>query len=156
MCAEYGTTVVYAAHQLGEVEEICTHVAVMRRGRLVVNGPLGEILGVERVLQVDTPEASLGAQVLESVPAIRSVRPVAGRSIICAVDGRASAELVSEVVQRLDTAGVEVRAVYRGQSLDLLYYEVLAGSRIAAERDMGQPDLEATDEEVGRNPVESL
>ena len=156
VCAEYGTTVVYAAHQLGEVEEICTHVAVMRRGRLVVNGPLGEILGVERVLQVDTPEASLGAQVLESVPAIRSVRPVAGRSIICAVDGRASAELVSEVVQRLDTAGVEVRAVYRGQSLDLLYYEVLAGSRIAAERDMGQPDLEATDEEVGRNPVESL
>ncbi|WP_067180077.1 alpha/beta fold hydrolase [Microtetraspora niveoalba] len=42
--AEGGRTVIVSSHLLGEVEQTCTHVVVMRRGRLVFQGPVGDLL----------------------------------------------------------------------------------------------------------------
>jgi ABC-2 type transport system ATP-binding protein len=44
-CASAGTTVVLSSHQLAEVEQVCTHTAIMRRGRLVAAGPVDELVG---------------------------------------------------------------------------------------------------------------
>ncbi len=38
-----GSTVVLSTHLLSEVEQVCTHVGVMHRGRLVAQGPLAEL-----------------------------------------------------------------------------------------------------------------
>jgi ABC-2 type transport system ATP-binding protein len=38
-------TVVFSTHVLADVERICDRVAIMNRGRLVTEGPLGELLG---------------------------------------------------------------------------------------------------------------
>jgi ABC-type multidrug transport system ATPase subunit len=38
-----GTTIMLSTHLLSEVEQICTHVGVMHRGRLLTQGPLPEI-----------------------------------------------------------------------------------------------------------------
>ncbi len=43
--AEGGRTVIVSSHLLGEVEQTCSHVVVMRRGRLVFQGPVGDLLG---------------------------------------------------------------------------------------------------------------
>ena len=40
-----GRTVIVSSHLLAEVEQTCTHVVVMQRGRLVAAGPVGELLG---------------------------------------------------------------------------------------------------------------
>ncbi len=40
-----GRTVIVSSHLLAEVEQTCTHVVVMHRGRLVASGPVGELLG---------------------------------------------------------------------------------------------------------------
>ena len=40
-----GRTVIVSSHLLAEVEQTCTHVVVMHRGRLVAAGPVGELLG---------------------------------------------------------------------------------------------------------------
>jgi ABC-2 type transport system ATP-binding protein len=40
-----GVTVLVSSHLLAEVEQICTHVGVMRTGRLVFQGPLEEMRG---------------------------------------------------------------------------------------------------------------
>ncbi|MFF3667511.1 alpha/beta fold hydrolase [Microtetraspora malaysiensis] len=42
--AEGGRTVIVSSHLLAEVEQACTHVVVMRRGRLVFQGPVAELL----------------------------------------------------------------------------------------------------------------
>jgi ABC-2 type transport system ATP-binding protein len=47
--AERGRTVIVSSHLLAEVEQTCTHVVVMHRGRLVTSGPVGELLGRARV-----------------------------------------------------------------------------------------------------------
>jgi ABC-2 type transport system ATP-binding protein len=41
--AAEGTTVLLSTHLLAEVEQICTHVGVMHRGRLVAQAPLAEL-----------------------------------------------------------------------------------------------------------------
>jgi ABC-2 type transport system ATP-binding protein len=57
-----GTTVFVSSHLLAEVEQICTHVGVMRSGRLVFQGSLPELrrTGAARVtVQTADPEAAL-------------------------------------------------------------------------------------------------
>jgi ABC-2 type transport system ATP-binding protein len=60
-----GATVFVSSHLLTEVEQICTHVGVMRSGRLVFSGPLAQLRGsgASRVL-VRTPQPELAAKVL--------------------------------------------------------------------------------------------
>jgi ABC-2 type transport system ATP-binding protein len=56
-----GTTVFVSSHLLAEVEQICTHVGVMRTGRLVFQGSLPELrrTGSARVtVQTADPEAA--------------------------------------------------------------------------------------------------
>ncbi|HEY3409122.1 MAG TPA: ABC transporter ATP-binding protein, partial [Propionicimonas sp.] len=38
-----GTTVFVSSHLLAEVEQLCTHLGVMRAGALVAQGPMGEL-----------------------------------------------------------------------------------------------------------------
>jgi ABC-2 type transport system ATP-binding protein len=42
--ADDGRTVIVSSHLLAEVEQTCSHVVVMHRGRLVANGPVSELL----------------------------------------------------------------------------------------------------------------
>ena len=148
---EHGATVVYAAHQLSEVEEICTHVAVMRRGRLVVSGAIDEVLDVNNTLQLDTSDAGRAATALRSLPGVTSVRTARGSVVVSLepeVDpDRDGPARLSPVTRLLEAAGIVVRRARRGLSLDLLYTELVGGSRLAAERDSGaaSPERQARD-----------
>jgi ABC-2 type transport system ATP-binding protein len=61
--ATEGTTVFVSSHLLAEVEQICTHVGVMRTGRLVFQGPLDELrrTGAARI-QVETTDPQAAAE----------------------------------------------------------------------------------------------
>ena len=63
--ADGGTTVFLSSHLLSEVEQLCTHVAVMRSGRLVTSGTLDALRaeGAPRV-RVRTPDAEAAASTL--------------------------------------------------------------------------------------------
>jgi ABC-2 type transport system ATP-binding protein len=39
-----GATVVFSSHVMAEVQQICTHAAVMRDGRLIASGPVAELI----------------------------------------------------------------------------------------------------------------
>ncbi len=47
--AETGRTVVISSHLLAEVEQTCTHVVVMHKGRLVAAGSVADVAGVGRM-----------------------------------------------------------------------------------------------------------
>jgi ABC-2 type transport system ATP-binding protein len=61
-----GTTVFVSSHLLAEVEQTCTHVGVMRTGKLVYQGPLAELRGQARLL-VRTPKPDEAAGVLREL-----------------------------------------------------------------------------------------
>ncbi|MGP7997453.1 MAG: ATP-binding cassette domain-containing protein [Streptosporangiaceae bacterium] len=61
-----GTTVFMSSHLLTEVEQVCSHVGVMRAGRLVFQGPLSQLrsTGATRI-RVETADPEAAAAVLK-------------------------------------------------------------------------------------------
>ncbi|MBA0054016.1 ABC transporter ATP-binding protein [Streptomyces sp. AJS327] len=60
-----GITVFLSSHLLDEIEQVCTHTAVMNRGRLVTQGTVAEMAGQARGrLVVTTPDPAEAARVL--------------------------------------------------------------------------------------------
>lgn len=60
-----GTTVFLSSHLLDEIEQVCTHAAVMARGRLVAEGSVAELAaGARGRLVVLTPDPADAARLL--------------------------------------------------------------------------------------------
>nr|WP_267279387.1 ATP-binding cassette domain-containing protein [Arthrobacter sp. CDRTa11] len=112
-----GATVFVSSHLLAEVEQICTHAAIMSAGRLVAQGPLAELRQAgETRIRLITPDAGAASDVLrrlgmdpaqgtpapegDVVTAVAAVSPEAAGS-----NGTAP----ENVVARLVEAGVRVR-----------------------------------------------
>ena len=66
--ASDGTTVLVSSHLLAEVEQICTHLGVMREGRLVAQGTVAEVRGTgPAVVRVQTRQPEAAACVLDEL-----------------------------------------------------------------------------------------
>ncbi|WP_314171454.1 ABC transporter ATP-binding protein [Streptomyces winkii] len=64
--ADDGTTVFLSSHLLDEIEQVCSHTAVMNRGRLVTQGTVAEMsAGARGRLTVATPDGAEAARVLK-------------------------------------------------------------------------------------------
>ncbi|MEU1594388.1 ABC transporter ATP-binding protein [Streptomyces sp. NPDC005708] len=64
--ASDGTTVFLSSHLLDEIEQVCTHAAVMAQGRLITQGPVAELAAGSRGrLVVTTPDVADAARVLK-------------------------------------------------------------------------------------------
>ncbi|MGW2932364.1 ABC transporter ATP-binding protein [Streptomyces sp. NPDC001156] len=64
--ASDGTTVFLSSHLLDEIEQVCTHAAVMAQGRLITQGPVAELAAGSRGhLVVTTPDVAGAARVLK-------------------------------------------------------------------------------------------
>src|SRR6516225_6300275 len=62
---EAGTTVFLSSHQLAEVEQLCTRVGVIDRGRLVLQEDLDELRAPTGRVVVHTPDADRAAALLD-------------------------------------------------------------------------------------------
>ena len=47
-----GKTIIMASHLLDEVEKVCTHVAILKKGTLVATGDVNEILATEDIVEI--------------------------------------------------------------------------------------------------------
>jgi ABC-2 type transport system ATP-binding protein len=64
--ASDGTTVFLSSHLLDEIEQVCTHAAVMAQGRLITQGAVADLAaGARGRLVVTTPDAGDAARVLK-------------------------------------------------------------------------------------------
>jgi ABC-type multidrug transport system ATPase subunit len=115
-----GTTVFVSSHLLAEVEQICTHVGVMRAGELVFQGMLDELRGRSpaRIL-VRTAQAERAAQVLAGL-GLTDVS-VSGQEVTAQIGGQAP----ETVCERLVHAGVPVAGLDTPRaSLEDLFVEL--------------------------------
>jgi ABC-2 type transport system ATP-binding protein len=96
-----GTTVFVSSHLLAEVEQVCTHVGVMRAGRLVYQGPLAQLRGQAGLL-IRTPKPDLAATVLAEL-GLEGIRQT-GREVTAEL----GAMLPEVICERLVLAGVPV------------------------------------------------
>ncbi|MEU0340005.1 alpha/beta fold hydrolase [Streptomyces bobili] len=124
--AAAGRTVIVSSHLLAEVEQTCTHLVVMDRGRLVQAGPVGVIVGSGDTLLVGTatPVEEPLAEKVAALPGVASaVRTDDGLLVRLDADGSAQ-HLVAELV-RLD---VPVQSVGPHRRLEDAFLTLIGGS----------------------------
>jgi ABC-2 type transport system ATP-binding protein len=51
-----GKTIIMASHLLDEVEKVCTHVAILKRGKLIASGDVNEILANDDIVELGAPD----------------------------------------------------------------------------------------------------
>ena len=104
--ADDGTTVLVSSHLLAEVEQICSHVGVMSRGRLVADGTLEEFrANAVRSVSVRTPDTALAREVLARLGLRHPSIEATDASVSAGIDGQALEDVVAALVE----AGVRVR-----------------------------------------------
>jgi ABC-2 type transport system ATP-binding protein len=109
-----GTTVFLSSHLLSEIEQVCTHAAVLREGKLVAQGSMVELgAATLPVLRVETPDPDVAARTLHGLAGIGLVR--SDPDGVPGTDSVLRAELIGaapeDVVSALVSAGVRVRAL---------------------------------------------
>lgn len=69
-----GKTILMASHILDEVEKVCSHVAVLKQGRLIASGRVDELLSKGEVLVVSARENDRLAEILEGSRLVKHIR----------------------------------------------------------------------------------
>ncbi|MET0805935.1 MAG: ABC transporter ATP-binding protein [Lacisediminihabitans sp.] len=107
--AAEGTTVFVSSHLLAEIEQMCTHAAVMSAGRLVAQGTLEELRRVgEPGIRLSTPDAAAAVSALAGLGLLASIEHGASDQAVVAPLG--SSVNPDDIVPALVAAGVRVRA----------------------------------------------
>jgi ABC-2 type transport system ATP-binding protein len=63
-----------ASHLLDEVEKVCTHVAILNKGKLITTGKVDEVLADEDMLEMSGSDNNLLMQSLQNYPGLTSVK----------------------------------------------------------------------------------
>lgn len=119
-----GRTVLLSSHLMGEVEQVCDRVGVIRDGALVAEGTVEELRG-RAGLRVRAEPAAEAVRVIGAVPGVEAVTRVDGRLEVAVDVARAPA-----INRALVEAGVEVSELYADQaSLEHVFLELTGGAR---------------------------
>lgn len=118
-----GKTVLLSSHHLDEVTRVCTHVAVLDKGRLVRSGSLADILSPQSRVILDT--ATIPDRLWEHIESLSSGIGVAERQII--LTGPAIHQK-AKVLQVLLDAEVDLKSLSEQRAtLEEVYLEATGG-----------------------------
>ncbi len=125
-------TVLVSSHQLGEVEQTASHIGILSRGRLIVQGALESLhaeLGTQVQIDTDNIPATLSILIEHAIKAERG-----GNGLTAHLPSRADIPgTIAGVTHALCQAGIGVHAITpHAPSLENLYRQASAGLEAAA------------------------
>ncbi|MHA3788781.1 ABC transporter ATP-binding protein [Flavobacterium hauense] len=77
--ASHGTTILLASHLLDEVEKVCSHVVVLRRGEMLYSGTVNGMIANEGFFELQATDNAALKNLLSQHPAIDKIEDVEGR-----------------------------------------------------------------------------
>jgi len=123
-----GKTVFLCSHNLDEVTRVCTHVAVLKRGRLVHTGPLPEMLGARSEVIITT--GVIPADLASRLAALSPGTTVGAGQVTLTDEAQACK---AQVLRLLLDAGVDIQRLddchERQASLEEIYLRVTGSAR---------------------------
>jgi ABC-type multidrug transport system ATPase subunit len=120
--AQEGRTVFISSHQMYDVQQMCDRVAILKRGELIAEGPVAQLLRRENAIELRVPDAAAASQALQGIEWIQSVEYQ--DSLLTVVT---ELERASDINRALAEAGIfasEIRP--RVQSLEEFFVDVTA------------------------------
>jgi ABC-2 type transport system ATP-binding protein len=83
--ADTGKTVIMASHILDEVEKICSHVAIIKKGHLLATGPIGSIINSDITVELAAADMDGLKQFLASLPMVKNLN-ITNKTIEIGID----------------------------------------------------------------------
>ncbi|MFV8325462.1 ABC transporter ATP-binding protein [Flavobacterium sp. ZS1P14] len=80
--ASKGTTILLASHLLDEVEKVCTHALVLRKGEILYTGLVGGMSANEGFFELQADDVENLILVLKTHPAVKSVVNEGGKVLV--------------------------------------------------------------------------
>jgi ABC-2 type transport system ATP-binding protein len=120
-----GKTIFLCSHNLDEVTRVCTHVAVLKQGRLVHGGPLPEMLDARSQIIITT--GSMPADLSPRLTALSPGIAVGDGQVTLTDDARACK---AQALRLLLDGGVDIQRLDERQtSLEEIYLQVTGPAR---------------------------
>ena len=118
--AREGRSVVLVSHLLHEVEQVCDRVAILRQGKLLVEGPVSALLSRGSFLEIKVSDPNRAADIIKALPFVQKVSVQReGLSVV------APEERGAEISRALGDAGLYPTAmVPRHESLEDVFLEL--------------------------------
>ncbi len=126
--AQDGKTIILASHLLDEVQKVCSHFAILRRGNLVHTGPVDEVGKGEETVEVMAFHDDLPI-ILETFPGAALVRKEGTHYVVKMKDGFHSLELNRYLFEKGIVAN---HLVTQKKSLEKQFLKILAEADHAA------------------------
>ncbi|MCC6724364.1 MAG: ATP-binding cassette domain-containing protein [Saprospiraceae bacterium] len=119
-----GKTIIMASHILDEVEKVCSHVAIIKRGNLLASGEVGAILSNDR--QVDIAAEDLGRlrELLANFPGVNSIKEK-GKRLQLQVSQTMTATALNKLA--FDNGLILSHLAMKPKSLESEFLEITAG-----------------------------
>ncbi len=116
-----GTTVFLSSHLLHEVELVCNRAAIMRKGRMIAQGPVANLRPTNGSVKILTGDQGRALEVLRGLVDPTAIREDDGYLVVEAGDG-----IVPEMVRRLVAEQIDVKAIVPAleQSLEDMFLEL--------------------------------
>lgn len=122
--ASGGKTIILASHLLDEVQKVCSHFAVLKKGNLVHAGPVADVGSGAETVEVMAEDPNLN-ELLMAFRGTSSVSRENGSFQVLMRDGFRSADLNQFL---FDRGVIASHLVTRRKSLEKQFLEILSGS----------------------------
>ena len=93
LIASQGTTILLASHLLDEVEKVCSHVLVLRKGEILYSGPVDEMTSNDGYFELQSENNETLINVIQVHPAIAKVISEEGKVMVYLKSPLAAADL---------------------------------------------------------------
>jgi ABC-2 type transport system ATP-binding protein len=124
--ANEGKTIILASHLLDEVQKMCSHVAVLKRGRKLFAGPVSEVLTVADTIELAAADMQMLFAALADFDGITAARKE-GEYLVAHLDGNIRPE---DVNRFLAGQGIVLsHLAMRKKSLEQQFLELLQEER---------------------------
>lgn len=117
-----GKTIIMASHLLDEVEKVCSHVAILKRGDLIATGNVNELLANEDIVEIGAADMQQLKSVISAMGGFNHIGEEDGRLQILYPIGAADLEAVN---RHCFDKGITLNHLYlKKKSLEAKFFEL--------------------------------
>ena len=127
--ARAGKTIILASHLLDEVEKVCTHVAILQKGKLITSGHVNDVLVNEDIVECNSADNERLMDVLNNYTGSKQVKKHDGRIQMTFNNGFANLEQVNQFCFE---KGIVLNHLHlKKKSLEAKFFELTDNSEAA-------------------------
>jgi ABC-2 type transport system ATP-binding protein len=124
--AGHGKTIILASHLLDEVQKVCSHFAVLNKGKLLYSGLVNEVTGDEQRIELSADDINRLYSLLENYPDKRNLE-IKDNRIIITIPGDSPVSRLSSYIYEQGVVPTHLVALQR--SLEKQFLDILNESK---------------------------